>query len=149
MNDSDPPLSPTAVRAAGDVWIVFSRLRRRLRALDGEDDLSPAQAAVLKRLSQHGPASASELAAAEGVRAQSMAKNVAALEAAGLVERHPDPYDGRRRPVTLTERGREQRLGDLRARQAWLARALQEHGGEEELRAVVTAMALLDEVAQS
>lgn len=145
----DASISPTAAHAARDSWVVVSRLRRKLRALESADGLSPAQASVLMRLGKQGPASASELAAAEQVRPQSMAKIVAALEQAGFVERHPDPGDGRRQVVTLTGLGRERRQGDLRAREAWLARSLQEHGSAEEIRAVITAMALLDKVAGS
>lgn len=157
--EDQEPLAEIAVQAAGDIWVVQGRLRRRLMALelaevrtdpgqDGETELTSAQASVLRRLANGGPASASDLAAAEGVRPQSMAKTVIALEKAGLVDRSRDPDDGRRQLVSLTERGRERRKGDRLARQAWLARALQEHGTEEELRAVVTAMALLDRVAQ-
>ncbi|MEO3872161.1 MarR family transcriptional regulator [Nonomuraea sp. B12E4] len=149
MDIRDDTVSEIAAQAAQDVWVVLSRLRRRLAALDGAGDLSPAQSSVLVRLDRNGPASASELAVAEQVRPQSMAKIVIALEEAGLVVRHPDPLDGRRQVVTLTELGRERRLGDLRARQAWLARAMQERGSEERLRAVITAMELLDEVAHS
>ncbi|GAA3660794.1 MarR family transcriptional regulator [Nonomuraea antimicrobica] len=138
-----------AARAAAEVWVVFGRLRRRLKALEGEGGLSSAQASVLTRLSKLGPASASELAAAERVRPQSMAKIVVSLERAGLLERHPDPDDGRRQVITLTEAGRTWRQGDRQAREAWLARALRERGSEEQVRAVITAMALLDEVAHS
>ncbi|SDK33437.1 MarR family winged helix-turn-helix transcriptional regulator [Nonomuraea jiangxiensis] len=149
MDITDEVVSEAAAQAARDVWVVLSRLRRRLAALDGAGDLSPAQASVLARLDKHGPASASELAVAEQVRPQSMAKIVIALEEAGLVARHPDPADGRRQVVTLTGLGGERRLGDLRARQAWLARAMQERGTPEQLRAVITAMELLDEVAHT
>jgi DNA-binding MarR family transcriptional regulator len=146
------PISETAVLAASEAWVVVGRLLRKLRSLEGADgggDLSAAQASVLSRLVKQGPASASELAGAEGVRPQSVAKIIAALEEAGLIERNPDPDDGRRQVVSATARGREQKRGDQRARQTWLARALQEHGSEEELRAVVTAMALLDKVTQT
>ncbi|GGO25165.1 MarR family winged helix-turn-helix transcriptional regulator [Microbispora bryophytorum] len=142
-------VSEAAAQAAGDTWVAVSRLVRRLRELDAEGDLSSGQASVLVRLAKHGPASASELAAAERVRPQSMAAIVQALERAGLVERHRDPEDGRRQLVTLTEPGRERRLDDRRAREAWLARALQEHCTEAQLRTITEAMALLDAVAQS
>ncbi|MGI5155724.1 MarR family winged helix-turn-helix transcriptional regulator [Microbispora sp. CA-102843] len=142
-------VSEVAAQAAGDAWVSVSRLVRRLRELDGEGDLSSGQVSVLVRLAKHGPASASELAAAERVRPQSMAAIVQALERAGLVERHRDPEDGRRQLVTLTDLGRERRLDDRRAREAWLARALQEHCTEAQLRTVIEAMALLDAVAQS
>ncbi|MEV5325973.1 MarR family winged helix-turn-helix transcriptional regulator [Nonomuraea sp. NPDC052634] len=141
--------SDLASRAAAEVWVVLGRLRRRLEALPSEGGLSPAQSSVLTRLAKHGPASASELAAAERVRPQSMAKIVASLEQAGLVERNPDPADGRRQVITLTDLGTARRQGDREARQAWLAAALRERGGEEQIRAVITAMALLDEVAHS
>ncbi|MEU6818599.1 MarR family transcriptional regulator [Streptomyces sp. NPDC046860] len=159
MTADQESLTETAIQAAGDVWVVQARLRRRLMALEGiggtagpeggeSEELTPAQASLLRRLAKHGPASASDLAAAEGVRPQSTAKTVMALERAGLVARSQDPHDGRRLLVSLTEQGHARRQGDRRARQAWLARALQELGSEEEVRAVVTAMALLDKVAQ-
>ena len=62
-----------------------------------------------------GPASISDLAAAEQMRPQSMAQTVRDLEDAGLVSRRPDPDDGRRAIVELTARGRERVRADPRA----------------------------------
>ncbi|MGW3469582.1 MarR family winged helix-turn-helix transcriptional regulator [Saccharopolyspora sp. NPDC000995] len=139
----------SAVRAASDAWVTVSRLRRRLKELTSEGDLTPAQASVLARLAMQGTGSASELAAAERVRPQSMATIIAALERAELVVRHPDPDDGRRQLVALTELGRERRAGDQQARQEWLARALQERCTEEQRLMIIEAMALLDDVTQA
>lgn len=141
-----------AAQAAAEAWVVIGRLRRRLLSLEGfdeEGDLSAAQASVLSRLVTRGPSSASELAGAENVRPQSTAKIIAVLEAAGLVERRPDPGDGRRQVVSATALGRAYKEGGRRARQAWLARTLRERGTEEEIHAVITAMALLDRVAEA
>ncbi|WP_329123370.1 MarR family winged helix-turn-helix transcriptional regulator [Streptomyces sp. NBC_01465] len=141
--------SELAVRAAGDTRAVVSRLIRRLRELAGDGGLTPSQTSVLSRLAKGGPATASDLAAAERVRPQSTAKTVAALEEAGLAVRTPDPDDGRRQLVSLTDAGRERFQGERRSRQEWLARTLEERCSDEELRTVIAAMALLDDVAQS
>ncbi|MBO2450237.1 MarR family transcriptional regulator [Actinomadura barringtoniae] len=145
----DEVISDEAARAAFDTRVAVGRLVRRFRSLAVEGDLSTGQASVLVRLDKEGPASASELAAAERVRPQSMATIVLALEEAGLVERHRDPEDGRRQLVTLTGRGRERRMDVRRAKEAWLARELQERCTDEELRKVIEVMEIVDAVAQS
>ncbi|MFI7385356.1 MarR family transcriptional regulator [Streptomyces sp. NPDC049813] len=158
MTENADPLSPAAIQAAGEIWVVVGRLRRKLRSLEhidgvtgqeGEIDLTPGQASVLARLDKIGAATASELAVVENVRPQSMAKTVISLERDGFVERRQDPDDGRRQLVSLTRRGRERGQGVRRARQEWLARALQERGTDAELQAVITAMRLIDEVTQA
>jgi DNA-binding MarR family transcriptional regulator len=86
------------------VVVGYQRLRRRLRAVSEPEGLTPSQRSVLSRLDQQ-PATASELAAIERVRPQSMATIVAGLEELGLVQRADDPSDGRRRIVSLTGQG--------------------------------------------
>ncbi|WP_433726276.1 MarR family winged helix-turn-helix transcriptional regulator [Nocardia sp. CA-129566] len=142
-------ISESAVRAAAEVRVVFGRLRRRMRELAADDDLTPSQAAVLSRLDKDGAASTSDLAAAERVRPQSMAMTVAALDRYGFVERRPDPADGRRQLLSLTAAGRERLRGDRQVRQEWLARTLQQRCTEAQRRTILEALALLDEVAQS
>lgn len=136
--------SGSAVRAAQDVRAVFSRLRRRLREVASDSDLTATQTAVLARLGKEGPSSASALASVEGVRPQSMATTLAALDRHGLIHRAPDPSDGRRQLITLTPAGRRRADGDLQARREWLARAMQERYTEAERQAIIDGVALLE-----
>ncbi|MBX7548566.1 MarR family transcriptional regulator [Streptomyces sp. NPDC004232] len=140
--------SDSATRAARDLRVVFSRLRRRLREVAQDTDLSPSQESALTLVGKHGAATASALAATEGVRPQSMATTLAALEQQGLILRAPDPADGRRQLVTLTEAGRARVEGNRQARSEWLARAFQERYTEEERQAVLRVLELMDRLSE-
>ena len=137
-------ISESAAAAARDLRVVFSRLRRQLRGLAIDGDLTPSQTAVLTRLWKEGAASAGVLAGAERVRPQSMATIVAALEQRGLVERTPDPEDGRRQVVSLTKTGRQRAESDRQVREEWLARAIHDRYSERERRTILDALALLE-----
>ncbi|WP_235624936.1 MarR family winged helix-turn-helix transcriptional regulator [Mycobacteroides abscessus] len=89
MPESGPLSSHTAVRSAYNLRLLVSRLRRRLKEVYDNQGLTPSQVSVISRLSHDGPASTSDLAAAEGVRRQSMASTVAALEEQGVIHRKP------------------------------------------------------------
>ena len=140
-------MNPSAVHTAREVRIVLGRLRRRLRQSYDSRDLTASQTALLSRLDREGPRSASELAAAERVRPQSVATSLAVLEERGMVERRRDPADGRRQVVSLTPGARTFLDTSRAAGEEWLARALAEHLDADERRTVVAAMALLDRVA--
>jgi DNA-binding MarR family transcriptional regulator len=142
-------ISESAVQAASEVRVVFGRLRRRLRELAETADLTPSQQAVVSQLDKAGPASASDLAASERVRPQSMAATVAALVELGLVERTPDPDDGRRQLISLTPAGVKRLQGDRQARQEWLAQALQDRFTEAQRRTIIEALALLDDLTHA
>ncbi|SDG88907.1 MarR family winged helix-turn-helix transcriptional regulator [Pseudonocardia oroxyli] len=144
MND----LAPSALRASQDVRTVFGRLRRRLREVDTGGGLTPSQTAVFVRLAKDGDSTASVLAAAEGVRPQSMATILAALDAQGLIERRPDPEDGRRQLITLSAEGRERAAGDRETRREWLARRLHEDFTEAERQTLIDAAALLERLVE-
>ncbi|WP_328307040.1 winged helix DNA-binding protein [Streptomyces sp. NBC_00442] len=148
MTDTPEGISASAVRAARDLRVVFSRLRRRLREVADIQDLTPSQVSALTLVDKGGAASASALAATEGVRPQSMAATLAALDQQGLIQRSPDPEDGRRQLVTLTEAGRERAEGNRQARAEWLTQAFQERYTEEERGTIAEAMALLERLVQ-
>ena len=68
-------------------------------------DVTPAQARLAQRIDPAG-LRLTELAERAQVTKQTASLLVAALEAQGLVERVPDPADGRARLIRFTERGR-------------------------------------------
>ena len=133
-------------RLAGELRVVLGQLSRRLRA---EHTFSLSQGAVLGRLDREGTRSIGELAVAECVRPQSMAQTVCDLEALGLIARRPDPSDGRRVLVELTESGRETLSEDRRKREGWLARAITEDLSGEEQEVLRRAVTLLRRLADA
>jgi DNA-binding MarR family transcriptional regulator len=142
------PVSRSAATTAREVKVVFSRLRRRIRGLAPTDDLSGSQAAVLTRLHKEGPSSASVLALAEAVSHQAIGAILAVLDTRGFIQRSPDPTDGRRQLISLTDAGVAQAENTTSAREEWLARALQDRLTDDERRVVQHAMALLNRLAE-
>lgn len=137
-------VSASAIQTAHELRVVFGRLRRQLREVAANHELTPSQTSVLSRLAKEGASSASALAAAERVRPQSMAATLAVLDERGLIQRRPDPSDGRRQLVTLTDAGSEWIEGSRRAREEWLACALQERYTEAERKVIIEALALME-----
>jgi DNA-binding MarR family transcriptional regulator len=81
---------------------------------------------VLATLDRHGPLSPSELADRERVKRPTATRVISRLAEAGLVERMPDPDDGRAALVSLTAEGTAL-LRRVRARKtAYLAQRLQQ-----------------------
>jgi DNA-binding MarR family transcriptional regulator len=116
---------------------------RRLREQAPGADLTKSQSSVLARLERGGAATATALANAEGMRPQSMAKIIRALEDAGLVSGSPDPNDGRKTLLDLTEVAREEYRTGRRIRQDWLAQAMEASLSPEEIIHLAKATDLL------
>ena len=129
---------------ASDLRVVLGQLMRRLRA---EHRFPLSHGAVLGRLDREGPQSVSDLAVAERVRPQSMAQTVGDLEGDGLVVRTPDPDDGRRALVQLTDEGLTTLDADRRRREGWLARAIAEDLTGEQQAVLKDAVDLLRQLA--
>jgi len=139
-------ISESAIAAARDLRVMFSRLRRRLLEVATDEVLTPSQTAVLIRLIKDGPASTSQLAGAERVRPQSMATTLTGLDRHGLITREPDPEDGRRQLITLTSVGRRHAENDRKVREEWLVRAMQDRYTEPERRVINEALTLLERI---
>src|ERR1700744_5665707 len=110
---------------AQDLRALLGKLKRRLREQGNVGDLTPSQISVLLRLEKDGPATASSLARAEGMRPQSIVPVIAALENVGLVAGASDPTDGRQTILSLTQACRTWLAQGRAARQDWLTRTLQ------------------------
>ncbi len=140
---TDARPSPRASALAAEIRALFGRLKRRVREESDAGDLTPSQMSVLLRLEAEGQATTSSLARAEGMRPQSMATVIAALEAAGLVSGAPDPTDGRRILLSLTDACRQWAQEGRAARQDWLTRRLQARLSTGEMDTLATATELL------
>ena len=130
---------------AADLRVVLGQLIRRLRA---EHSFPLSHGVVLGRVDREGPRSVSELAARDRVRPQSMAQTVGDLEGDGLVERTPDPNDGRRSLVSLTATGLKALEADRRNREGWLVSAI-EGLPEVDRETLERAVTLLNRIADA
>ena len=129
---------PGQRRELGILLFVANRALEQ-RAFDavaaaGFTDITLAQARVAARIGPDG-SRVTDLAEQARITKQSAAFLVEQLEAAGYVERVPDPTDGRARLVRLTSRAH----GVVEAADAEVERVLAEwsdHVGEQRLRSM-------------
>lgn len=120
-------MSLAEVRSANDVAaplrLAITRMARRLRQ-EADPGLTPSQLAALASIERHGPLTPSDLAQLERISRPTATRILRGLVAAGLVERRPDPADGRSVQVEIEEAGRRL-LMRLRSRKnAYLSRRL-------------------------
>jgi DNA-binding MarR family transcriptional regulator len=140
------PAKTNSARVASDLRVALGQIMRRLRA---EHRFPLSHGTVLGRLDREGSQSVSDLAAKEHVRPQSMAQTVADLESDAYVERRPDPDDGRRALVALTDEGRTVLERERRKREGWLAQALDERLTDREREVVAEAVEILRRLAEA
>ncbi|WP_242181676.1 MarR family transcriptional regulator [Sphingomonas sp. CARO-RG-8B-R24-01] len=133
---------------ARDIRGMSGKLKRRLREQANVGDLTPSQTAVLLRLERDGPATTSELARAEAMRPQSMGTVIAALESAGLLHGAPDPQDGRKMRLSLTDHCRQWISAGRAARQDWLARTIRARLSPQEQDQLAAALTLLGRLVE-
>jgi DNA-binding MarR family transcriptional regulator len=141
--------SALALALAGELRLLISQLRHRMREQAHMGDFTWSQTSVVIRLERDGPAAVSDLARAEGVRQQSMGATISALEEAGLVKGLSDPADGRRIILSLTDTCRELLKATRAAKEDWLFRAIQTRLSPAEQEELATSLELLKRLADS
>lgn len=109
---------------ANNVRIACQRVSRRVR-YDSQTALPPHMLSVLFGISM-GAKTPGELADAERVSAPSMSKTIAALADQNLVTRSPDPNDGRRCLLTLTEEGKQTLESTIASRDSYMVQRLED-----------------------
>ena len=140
------PLEVT--RTAGDLRALVGRLSRRLRQTSIVGEMTLPQASVLSLLERGGPATPGVLATRERISPQSMGAILISLESLGLVSRTPDPTDGRRLVISLTEVGLQAIYGSRRQKEERLARALADNFTAQEQQVLIAALPLLERLAR-
>ena len=141
--------APAVHEVAGAIRVSIGLLLRRMRQAPADGELTLPESSALTRLDRGGPATSSALARLEQISPQSMGATLSALEARGLVERHPDPADGRRVVISLSEAGLQALRNKRNARVEQLARALSTGFTDSELQQLMGAAPLLERLAQS
>ena len=124
LTTTDTALTDSAARLRMAIVRTSRRLRQEAAGAVGE--LTPTSAAALATVERHGPLTPSELAEIERVKRPTATRTLRVLVEAGLVDRAPDPADGRSALVSVNAAGRE-RLRRLRGRKnAYLARRMRD-----------------------
>jgi DNA-binding MarR family transcriptional regulator len=139
----------TLTDAAAQLRLGIVRTARRLRqeAAAEASGLTPTSTAALATIERHGPLTPSELAELERVKRPTVTRTLGCLEREGLVERTPDPSDGRSSLVSVNTAGRE-RLRRLRGRKnAYLAKRMRDLP-DEDVAALERAAEILEQMLE-
>lgn len=143
----------TVEQKAGEVaaalYLSVGLFKRRLRQMPAEGELSLPESSALRRLERGGPATVTALAKAEQISVQSMGATLHTLEARRLIDRHPDPADGRRSVMSVTAAGLVALNDKRNARIAQLARVLAADFTPAELGQLMAAAPLIERLAEN
>lgn len=126
MHATNPTVAVHLQETLGQVFGLFSKMIARRQALDPQG-MSRTDYALLGTLA-HCPTEAgiriSKLAESLGHDLSTISRRVSHLETHGLLERLPDPSDGRASTVRLSEDGLQTLLDERSARTGLLGRVL-------------------------
>ncbi|HWN59430.1 MAG TPA: MarR family transcriptional regulator [Streptosporangiaceae bacterium] len=138
-----------AEQVAAALYLSVGLFKRRLRQMPAEGELSLPESSALRRLERGGPATVTALAKAEQISVQSMGATLHTLEVRRLIDRHPDPADGRRSVMSVTEAGLVALSDKRNARIAQLARVLAAEFTPAERGQLMAALPLIERLAEN
>src|SRR5580704_13166465 len=140
---------PDLLEVATGLYVSIGLFLRHLRRSPVQGELTPPEISALERLDRAGSATPGRLAAAEQITPQAMGATLAELTRRGLAERRPDPADGRRVVISLTEAGQRFVRNKRTARTEQLAKALSDRFTREELDVLRAAGPLIERLGGS
>jgi DNA-binding MarR family transcriptional regulator len=143
------PNEPDPLEVAAALYLSIALFLRQLRRSPVQDELTPPEISALERLDRAGSATPGRLAAAEQITPQAMGATLAELTRRGLAERRPDPADGRRVVISLTETGQRFVRNKRTARTEQLAKALSDRFTRAELDVLRAAAPLIERLGES
>lgn len=96
-----------AIHQFVDLVVASSRSPRQRERMTRAAGLPVTEAgsSLLRSISRHGPITLSNLAARIGLDQSTVSRQIQALEASDLIERSPDPADGRSSLISLSTDG--------------------------------------------
>jgi DNA-binding MarR family transcriptional regulator len=133
---------------AAALQLSVGLLKRRARETARDGELSSPEMSVLSRLDRNGPGTTAALARWEQITPQAMGATVAALETRALIARAPDPEDGRRSILTITEAGQRALRAGRNALTDLMTGALSRGFTPGEIEQLRVAAPLIERVAQ-
>jgi DNA-binding MarR family transcriptional regulator len=116
---------------AARVRLSVMRLSRKLRREGSGADITPTLLAALSTIERHGPMTVGDLASHEQVQKPTVTRILADLTERGLVERTPDPLDGRISWLKVSAEGRQLLQRIRRRHDAYLAKRLRRLSPDE------------------
>lgn len=144
---SAPAPAVDIAELASQLRMGVTRLARKLRR-EADPAVTPTQLAALATVERHGPMTAGSLASHEQIQKPTATRLIAALTEAGLVDRLPDPTDGRVVWISITSEGKRFLQRFRRRSNEYLAKRIK--GLEpEELATLGRAAAILERLTES
>ena len=113
-----------------ELRLSIQRLARRIRSMQGDEDVTEGQRSVLFTLANNGAQTLGALAEHERVTPPSMNRTINALVASGLVTRTTATDDARKVSLDLSDAGRAFIQETRRRRDAWFTQRLAELSAE-------------------
>jgi DNA-binding MarR family transcriptional regulator len=110
--------------AVDSVMHALMSVGRLMRNRSSADELDPGTFWLLKTLSSQGAMRVTDLATFANLDTSTVSRHVAQLHRGGLIERTPDPDDGRAQRVGLSSEGLRTLHDAMESRRALLRRSL-------------------------